>query len=72
MTQSLERAFGELSRLLESQQDALARRLLDELAAEKKWDDLFAESEGLLATLADEALEVHKSGKAKPLDFSAL
>ena len=44
----------------------------DELAAEKKWDDLFAESEGLLATLADEALEEHKSGKTKPLDFSAL
>ena len=72
MTQLLERAFGELSRLPESQQDAWAKRSLDELAAEKKWDDLFAESEELLATLADEALEKHKSGKTKPLDFSAL
>ena len=72
MTQLLERVFGKLSRLPESQQDALARRLLDELAAEKKWDSLFAESEELLANLADEALEEHKSGKTKPLDFSGL
>ena len=72
MAQSLEHAFGEISKLPESQQDALARRLLDELLAEKKWDRLFSESEELLTTLANEAIEEHKSGKAKPLDLSSL
>ena len=71
MTQLLERAFGELLSFL-SRSRMLWQGGYDELAAEKKWDDLFAESEELLATLADEALEEHKSGKTNPLDFNAL
>ena len=47
----------------------LARWLLDELLAEKKWDMLFAESEDILADLADEALKEHCARKTKPLDL---
>ena len=71
MTQLLERAFGELLSFL-SRSRMLGQGGYDELAVEKKWGDLFAESEELLATLADEAMEEHKSGKTKPLDFSGL
>ena len=54
------------------QQNMIARWVLDELLAEKKWDSLFAESEDFLADLADEALKEHRAGKTKPLDFDAL
>jgi hypothetical protein len=72
MTQLLERAFIEASKLSDLQQNMIARWLLDELLAEKKWDSLFAESEDFLASLADEALKEHQAGKTKPLDLDAL
>lgn len=68
MTQLLERAFQEASRLPELQQNMIAKWLLDELLAEKKWDLLFAESEDFLAGLADEALDEHRTSQTKPLD----
>ncbi len=63
MTKLLEHAFQEASKLPNMQQNMIARLLLDELLAEKKWDFLFAESEDLLASLADEALKEHRAGK---------
>lgn len=56
MTQLLERAFTEASKLPDIQQNSLAKWLLDELSAEKKWDSLFTHSEDLLTELANEAL----------------
>lgn len=72
MTKLLDQAFQEASKLTDMQQNIIARWLLDELLAEKKWDSLFAESEDFLASLADEALGEHKAGKTKPLNLDAL
>jgi len=72
MTELLERAFQEASKLPDMQQNRIARWLLDELLSEKKWDSLFADSEDLLANLADEALKEHRAGKTKPLDLDSL
>lgn len=72
MTQLLEQAFQEASKLTDVQQNIIARWLLDELLAEKKWDSLFAESEDFLANLADEALKEHRTGKTKSLGLDAL
>ncbi|WP_420209132.1 hypothetical protein [Candidatus Electronema sp. JC] len=72
MTKLLEHAFQEASKLPDMQQNMIARLLLDELLAEKKWDFLFAESEDFLAALADEALKEHRAGKTKPLDLDSL
>jgi hypothetical protein len=57
MTTLLANAFEEASKLPESDQDALAKWLLDELHSEKRWAASFAESEDILEKLADEALE---------------
>lgn len=65
MTKLLEKAFKEAAKLPVVEQNALAR-LLQELEAEKKWEQLFAESEDVLGKLADEALEAHKKGKTTP------
>ena len=67
MTKLLEKAFEEASNLSELEQNALARWLIDEILAEKKWEKTFAESEDLLEKLADQALAEHVEGKTKPL-----
>ena len=72
MTQLLERAFQEASKLSDIQQNMFARWVLDELLAEKQWDSLFAESEDFLENLADAALKEHRAGKTKPLDLDSL
>ncbi len=67
MTSLLEKAFKEAAKLPDLEQNIIAKRVLDELSAEKKWEESFAESEDILSTLADEALEDHKQGKTEYL-----
>lgn len=68
MTELLEKAFAEASKLPHEAQDMLARMLLDELAAEETWDDAFAKSQDKLARLSDEALTEYRNGNTKPLE----
>ena len=72
MTKFLEKALAEASKLQDVEQNIIAKWLLEELAAEKKWEQRFAESEDILEQLADEALEEHKKGKMMPLDTDKL
>jgi len=72
MTKLLEKAFKEASRLPVVDQNVIAKWLLEELAAEKKWELMFAESENILDKLADEALAEHKKGKTNPLNIDSL
>ena len=72
MTQLLEKAFSEASMLSELQQNILARWIIDELLAEKKWDILFSETEDELAELADEALREHERGKTQIMNLDEL
>lgn len=68
MTELLERAFAEASRLSPAEQDVLASRLLVELAAEDEFDRKIAGSAEKLAKLALEALEEHRAGLTEELD----
>ena len=68
MTKLLQKAFDEASKLPEGEQDALGRILLEELASERRWEELFAGSHDLLGQLADEALAEHRAGRTKELD----
>jgi hypothetical protein len=68
MTKLLQRAFEEASKLTDAEQDALGRALLEELASERRWEELFAGSHDLLADLADEALAEHRAGQTEKLD----
>ncbi len=72
MTQLLEHAFREASKLQEREQDAFARWMLQELESEQRWDELFANSQDELAFLANEALEEHRKGLTRPLDLESL
>jgi hypothetical protein len=72
MTKLLEKAFENASKLPETEQNILAKWLLEELEAERKWDRAFAESEDLLDQLADEAIGARRQGKITPLDIDKL
>jgi len=69
MTKLLRKAFEEASKLPELEQNVLAKQLLNELVAEKKWEKAFANSEDILSKLADEAIKEHEQGRTKPLDI---
>ena len=68
MTTRLEQAFAEASKLPLTEQNALADWLLAELEAERRWGQLFADSQDTLSELAAEARTEHQSGQAQELD----
>lgn len=54
-------------------------RLLDkviaetaELESERRWDELFARSQDLLARMAEEARQEYRAGLTEPLDLEKL
>ena len=67
MTQLLEKALREVAKLPPSDQDAVAAIVLEELASEQKWAELFEKSPDVLARMAEEALAEHHAGNTKPL-----
>ncbi len=68
MTELLQKAFEQASKLPAPEQDALASALLEEIKAEQKWDATLAESQDDLAGLADAALAEQRAGDTKQLD----
>jgi hypothetical protein len=67
MTKLLEKAFKKASKLPEVDQNVLAKWLLDEIESDRIWENKFAESENILEKLADEALDVHRTGKTQKM-----
>ncbi|MCI0332411.1 MAG: hypothetical protein L0228_04215 [Planctomycetes bacterium] len=72
MTNLLQKAFDEASRLPANEQDTFAAWMLEELRSEQRWNDLFARSQDLLEKMAAEAIEEFKAGKTLPLDPDTL
>jgi hypothetical protein len=68
MTQLLERAFSEASKLPDKEQDAVAALLLEELASEKRWEAAFASSQKQLSEMAQSAVREFEAGETRPLD----
>ncbi|HEX7192843.1 MAG TPA: hypothetical protein VF381_14845 [Thermoanaerobaculia bacterium] len=68
MTTLLEKAMAEASKLPEQEQEAFAAWILAELESERRWDDLFARSQGLLAKMSEEARREYRAGLTEPLD----
>ena len=69
MTKLLEKAITAMSKLPDSDQDAVAAMILEELTSEARWTEAFAKSQDKLEQLANEALAEYKSGKTEPLEF---
>jgi TRAP-type C4-dicarboxylate transport system substrate-binding protein len=70
MTKQLEKAFSEVSKLPAKDQDAIAEIVLAELASEQRWNDLFTNSQDLLAKLASEALAEQRASKTQAFSYN--
>lgn len=68
MTDLLHEAFRRASSLPKSEQDALAKWLLRELEAERRWTELLSSSSNRIASLAAEAREEYQADRTDPLD----
>ena len=49
--------------MITNQQDALATMALDEISSEQRWEEAFAQSQDVLAALAQAALKECAAGK---------
>ncbi len=67
MTQLLEKAIAEVTKLPAVDQDAIATLILDELTDEQQWDLAFARSQDKLAKLAEKVREDIKAGRIKKM-----
>jgi hypothetical protein len=72
MTELLEKVISRLKTLPNSDQDAVATIILNELDEERRWDESFARSPDLLANLAAEAMAEYRVGKTQALDPETL
>ena len=68
MTKLLERAFEQASKLPAEEQNELARAVLEELAAEHRWSELFGASGDMLLEMAGKARAEHRAGRTRRLD----
>jgi hypothetical protein len=68
MTKLLEQAIAAAASLPDTDQDVLARLMLEEIDSERQWDDLFGQSPDVLERMAAEALAEHAAGRTTPLD----
>ncbi|MDK9719834.1 MAG: hypothetical protein OEL53_01475 [Rhodospirillales bacterium] len=70
MNKMLEKAIAELAKLPETEQEAYAARLLDELEIERSWDERFARTQDLLGDMTARARAEAAQGGLYPFDPS--
>jgi hypothetical protein len=56
VTELLERAIARLQTLSESEQEAIAAMILEEIEDDRRWDESFSRSPDILAKLAASAM----------------
>ena len=72
MTKLLERAVKKVAALPAREQHAFARLMIEELAAESRWERSFRRSRGELCRMAEAALAEHRAGRTRRLDLARL
>ncbi len=72
MTVLLTQAFEKAAQLPETMQEQIATQWLEDLEAELKWDQTFANTQDQLAKMADKALQEIKAGRVKKMGFDEL
>jgi hypothetical protein len=72
MSQLLEHAFAEVRKLPETEQDAIAALILEEIEDDRRWDEAFARSPDKLAALAARAEEQVRAGRCRAAGFDEL
>lgn len=70
MNKMLERAWAAISKLPDAQQEAIAANILDDLEAERGWEERFAKSQDSLSRLSKRAGERITEDTTLPFDPS--
>ena len=68
MTKMLEDAVLKVSALPPQERDRLAIMLIEDRESEKRWDKRFAQSQGTLELMSEQALAEHRAGRTRPLE----
>lgn len=69
MNKTLEHAIAAVARLPEDEQETIGCLILEEIAAERGWEERFAGSEDKLAAMARRARARHAEGETTELTF---
>ena len=72
MTKLLELMVEKVKVLPDTEQDAIATLMLEELEDEARWEKAFANSQDIIEKLAQEAMTEHRAGKTKALNPDTL
>lgn len=72
MTTLLEQAIAEVQKLAPEQQDGIAALILEELADEQRSDQAFADSQDVLARIAQDVRAKKRAGKRRAAGFDDL
>jgi hypothetical protein len=74
MSSLLERAIAKVKLLPETEQDAIASIVLQEIESEERWKNLFDDprSDEVLSRLADQAIDRAREGKIIRMDINNL
>ena len=72
MTQALQQAIAELQKLPESEQDAMAAIILEEIADEERWTSAFAKSQNALSRIAVKVREDIRQGHVREIGIDEL
>jgi hypothetical protein len=68
MNKLLEKAFAEASRLTEDEQETIASLIIEEIEAERGWEQRFANSQDQLGQLVRKARKEVEHGDVLPFD----
>jgi len=72
MTRLLQKAIAQMEKLPETEQDAIASLVLEELADEARWQEAFARSQDQLAALATKVRDDIREGRVRNAGFDEL
>lgn len=72
MTELLEKALAEVSKLSAEEQDAIAALILEALEDERQWEAAFSASPDKLAKLAEKVREDIRAGRVREMGFDEL
>jgi hypothetical protein len=72
MNNLLDEAYAAAKKLPEDEQEMIGAVLLEEIDADRRWEELFAKPSDVIERMADEALEEYRLGRTLPLDPDTL
>jgi hypothetical protein len=72
MTNLLDEAYAAAKELPEDEQEMIGAVLLEEINADRRWEELLSQPSDVVERMIDKALENHRLGKTLPLDPDTL